>query len=315
MKNHSYIDNKPFSILCLVILFLCGAAPVQASFEGMQQRYQALQADLTDNFYDLPIYIESKIEKDAQHGDIYGIITHPFQTIESVLSSPSNWCDVVSQHLNIKACTYQHLNNHCQLTFYSGRKFYEPPEDAYKLDYTYSVTREQADYFHAQLVSEDGPLGTSNYRIIVEAMPLDETSSFIHFAYHYQQGLLARIAMGTYLATLGRDKRGFTITGQDRDNKPIYIDGTRGVIERNVIRYYFAIQSYLDNLELAQEKQYMARISSWFDLTERYPQLYEMDKRDYLEYKQAERKNQLRLQHELDISPASCDEIIPARQH
>jgi len=266
-----------------------------------------LKDSLLNNVFALPVYIESKSEKKSQYGDIYGIIYHPYNTIKSVLTSPANWCDIVPQHINIKACTYQHQNNHCQLTFYSGRKYYKKPKDTYKLEYAYLITLQQDNYFHSLLDAKDGPLGTNNYKIFVEAIPIDERSTFIHFGYSYNQGFWARVAMKTYLSTLGRNKVGFTIIGTSKKNNPVYIGGIRGVIERNVIRYYLAIQSYLDNLNVEHDKQFLARTNNWFDLTEKYhKQLYEMNKQDYLQYKQAERINQLRLQKELTIGSAEC---------
>ena len=103
--------------------------------------------------------------------------------------------------------------------------------------------------------------------------------------------------MGTYLATLWSGKKGFSITGKDDTGKPVYIEGIRGIIERNAIRYYLAIQSYLDTLDIPANKKFNARINRWFDLTAKYHyQLYEMDKKDYIKYKQKERKDQIRLQ-------------------
>ena len=38
---------------------------------------------------------------------------------------------------------------------------------------------------------------------------------------------------------------GFTVIGTDRKGNPVYIGGPRGSIERNAVRYYFAIRSVL----------------------------------------------------------------------
>lgn len=301
--------NTQLHILCLLIGYLSMVPTVNADFSEMQNKHQELKASLVNNVYQLPIHIASTSEKESQQGNIYGIVYQPYRTIRNVLTTPAIWCEIAPQHLNIKACTYQHKNSHCLITFYSGRKYYEEPEDTYKLAYDYSVTVQQDKYFHSLLDAKDGPLGTSNYKIFVEAIPLDDKSSFIHFGYSYHQGMLARLAMNTYLSTLGRNKIGFTITGADEEGNPVYIGGIRGVIERNVIRYYFAIQSYINNLQLMPDKQFSARISNWFDLTEKYhAQLYELDKQDYLQYKQDERINQLKLQNEINTNPAECSQ-------
>ena len=53
------------------------------------------------------------------------------------------------------------------------------------------------------------------------------------------------------------------------------------------------------------EPEILERINSWFDFTEKHhSQLYEMDKKDYIKYKNMERKDQSRLQKAiLDIGP------------
>ncbi len=56
--------------------------------------------------------------------------------------------------------------------------------------------------------------------------------------------------MQGYLATIGRDKVGFSIVGSRADGQPVYVHGTRGVIERNTMRYYVAIEAYLGTMAL-----------------------------------------------------------------
>ncbi|MDT4876423.1 hypothetical protein FQZ97_1118590 [compost metagenome] len=94
-----------------------------------------------------------------------------------------------------------------------------------------------------RLEAEDGPLGTRRYRIKLEAVALDERRSFLHLSYSYAYGLAARLATQAYLATLGRNKVGFSIVAHDAEGQPVYIGGMRGVIERNTMRYYLAIEA------------------------------------------------------------------------
>jgi hypothetical protein len=51
---------------------------------------------------------------------------------------------------------------------------------------------------------------------------------------------MSQIAMQTYLSTSGADKVGFT-----SENGKL-VGGTRGVMERNTMRYFLAIDAYLD---------------------------------------------------------------------
>jgi len=279
------------------LLLLLLPATAQASAAKLQATYVQLENELEENDYGIPVYILSNGENNTMLGEIYGIIDHPFLTVHDSLATPKNWCDIVPLHLNIKACTYQHMDGICKLTFYTGRKFYEKADDVYQIGYDFSLTQDQQNYFHANLSGGSGPMGTKDYNIQVEAIPLNDSKTFIHFSYSYKYNFLTSIGMNTYLATIGVNKVGFSITGEDEDGQPIYTDGIRGIIERNSVRYYFAIQSYLDTLHVEQNKIFHTRINKWFDFTEEYPrQLREMDRNDYLKYKLLENKDQQRLQ-------------------
>ena len=309
ITDHSHHLTKILATCILLIPLLI--LPVKADIQELQLKYQELEVPLLDNIYGIPIYIESTSEKDSQRGDVYGIIYHPFTKVKAAFSQASNWCDIAPQHLNIKSCTYQHLNGSCKLSFYSGRKFYEETEFTYKLEYLYHANTHQDNYIYTSLGANSGPLGTSKYSIITEAVALTDNSTFIHFSYSYNQSFWTRLAINAYLQTIGWDKIGFTIIDTDQDGKPVYVDGVRGIIERNAVRYYFAIQSFLDTEDTIEEQRFLKRINHWFDLTEKYhQQLYEMDKKDYLKYKQKERMDQIRLQKNVAKQEAVCPPII-----
>lgn len=287
--------------LLLIGFMLFTGASFADSANELAEKYEKIENSLLENTYGIPIYLESDGEKDLMQGEVYGIIYQPFKKLSQSLSSMKNWCEIMPQHLNIKACTYEYLENQCRLTFYTSRKHYKKADNVYRLKYKFNVTSLNDDYFNATLKAKNGPLDTKDYNIRVAAIPLGDESTFIHLSYEYRNGFVTRMAMSTYLSTIGRNKMGFSVEGKDEYNKPIYIQGVRGVIERNAIRYYFAIMSYLNTLSDRKEKRFESKISHWFDLTEQYhKQLYEMDKADYLKYKRMERQDQLRLQKEIN---------------
>ena len=83
--------------------------------------------------------------------------------------------------------------------------------------------------------------------------------------------------MQAYLATAGASKVGFTA------------NGVRGTVERNAMRYYLAIDSYLDTMSLPADQRVEQRLQQWFSATERYPrQLHEMDRSTYVMMKRQE---------------------------
>jgi hypothetical protein len=83
------------------------------------------------------------------------------------------------------------------------------------------------------------------------------------------------------------------VTGEPVNGQPAWIDGVRGVVERNTMRYYLAIDSYLANSQQPPAERYERSLQSWFTATEKYPrQLHELDRPAYLEMKRAEHVRQ-----------------------
>jgi hypothetical protein len=211
-------------------------------------------------------------------------VDQPYPMMQKALQGTDNWCSILILHLNVKMCHAQPNG----LDMALGRKYDQPIEEAYKLHFDFKLDSATPEYLKAELTSADGPLGTRDYRIAVEAMPLDATHSILHMSYAYGFGFTARVAMGAYLSTTGSDKVGFSVSGKDDEGKPIYVGGVRGLVERNTMRYYLAIDDYVGAPAAGQLEQ---RLNTWFDATERYPrQLHELEKPDYLAMKRVEAK-------------------------
>lgn len=278
--------------------------------EGLLKTYRKIGIKLINSDFCIPLYLESRDANNSLRGDIYGTLAYPLEHLRQVLCKPVAWCDIASLHLNIKACTWKRLSDSWLLTFYSGRKFYQPPEDTYQLEFAYRIIEQQSDYLKISLTAGRGPLNTRDYRIVLEGVCLDADNTFLHFSYTYRYGSLARLAMKGYFATLGHGKYGFTVVNTDSRGNPVYVKDARGAIERNAVRYYFAIQAYMDSLICPKEKRFEKRVSIWYDLTDQHhQQLFEMSKEDYLAYKRQERKNQVALQRKLGHHHASG--IVP----
>lgn len=279
-----------------LLSFATAAMAAEDPAAALAARYQALRAQLESNAFGVPLTVESVEEDGLKRGEAYGVLAQPFAALSQALNDPHAWCEIALLHLNIKTCTHERRDGEW-LTFYSGRKFYEPPEKAYALRYAFHIESTRADYLAVMLTADSGPLGTRDYRIGVEAIPLGP-QTFLHFRYAYRPSLVSSVATTSYLATLGSGKVGFTITGYGRDGKPEYVGGVRGIVERNAVRYYLAIQAYL---EAPAPGNYEQRLARWYDLTERYAtQLHELERAEYLQYKRQERQQQLARQQALD---------------
>jgi hypothetical protein len=262
--------------------------------------YHKNAARLEKSSFGLPLFLDSSERDDRVHVDVYGIFDYSFSSVANVLKVPANWCDIVSLHPNVKACTYSGQPGNGLLTFYIGKKEYQPPEDTRPVVYRYRNVVQQKGYLDIILSADEGPFGTKDHTMRFEALPLKEGKTFIHVSYEYSDSIALRLAGKAYFATLGRSKVGFTVTGTDGNDKPVYIGGPRGAVERNAVRYYFAIQSFMNTLHSPEQSLLSMRTSKWFDLTTRYKQqLSDLNRKDYLAFKTTEHKNQVILQRQI----------------
>ncbi|MES2530309.1 MAG: hypothetical protein V4636_04685 [Pseudomonadota bacterium] len=277
-----------------LVLLAAALAPLLATAQSsdgpaaLLTKYATLGPQLERNAFGRKLVLESAEASSQLSGNIYAVIDHPYVDVDRALKRPDAWCEVLMLHLNTKHCAVHDSGNASGLAVAVGRKFDQPVADAQRIDFAFHAGTAAANYLDVRLDADQGPLSTRNYRIVLEGVPIDGGRTFIHLGYSYAYGTAARLAMKGYLATLGSDKVGFTTTSKSDDGKPGYVGGVRGVVERNTMRYYLAIDAYLDAPGAPQLDQ---RLAAWFDATERYaPQLHEIDRADYLAMKQKEFK-------------------------
>ena len=174
-----------------------------------------------------------------------------------------------------------------------GKKYDQPLVATYRTKFNYESITAAANYFSVEMKADQGPLGTKDYRIWVEATPVNTKQTFLHFTYAYSFGLTGKLAMKGYLATIGKDKVGFSIESTQANGEPNYIQGVRGVVERNTMRYYLAIDAYLAALNTPADDQLEKRLENWFDSTEQFAvQLHEVERVEYLDMKRKEYQRQ-----------------------
>ena len=283
-------------LLALTFALLFGLPALDAlaqDAEALKARYAELQDRLAHNQFGRPLYLESAQTSGDLKGDVYSVVAHPFSTVEQALRPAEHWCDILILHLNVKGCKSSTEGGVTKMSLAVGKKYDQPVDEAYKLEFVYSVAAATPEYLQLQLNADDGPFGTRDYRIRLEAVPLDARRSFIHMSYSYGYGMAARMAMNVYLGTIGRDKVGFTVMDRKPDGKPAYVGGVLGLVERNTMRYYLAIDSYLGAWSLPPAEQMERRIHAWYAATERYAtQLHEMDENEYIEMKRNEIRRQ-----------------------
>jgi hypothetical protein len=257
--------------------------------DTLRAKHASLVEQLRQNQFKRPLVLDSSETANRLKGDIYAIVDYPIAAVSAGLNDPGHWCDVMLLHINTKYCHAAAGPSGTTLRVHIGKKTPEELADAARVDFNYSVAAATPDYFEIMLDAKDGPLGSSDYRIRLEAVALPNAKTFLHLTYSYAMNFAGRMAMQTYLGTIGSGKVGFTMIGKQSDGQPDYVGGVRGVVERNTMRYYLAIDTFLGTANAAPAAQLEKRLQGWFTAVERYPrQLHEMDRGEYLEMKRAE---------------------------
>jgi len=269
------------------------AATPGSSAAALQGRFAAMRDQLGRNVFDRPLRMVSTEGAAGVTGEIHAIVDHPFSTTAGAFGKASQWCDVLILHLNVKYCRPSTDGGDTVIHLRIGRKRDQPLEQAYRVDFVHRVAARGPNYLQVTLDAREGPFGTSDYRIVLEAAPAQDGRSLVRLSYSYAFGIAGRLAMQAYLATAGRDKVGFTVTGRQPDGTPQFIGGTRGVVERNTMRYFLAIEAYLGALSAPAQGRMEKSLRDWFAGSERYPrQLHEIEQGAYLSMKRREHSRQ-----------------------
>lgn len=282
-----------FGLVALLMAFAMGSAAAQpepAAATALRSQHTRLSGQLQKNPFERPLILNSVETAQGLQGDIYAVVAYPFDTVSVGLKNPDNWCKVMILHINTKYCHASPGPNGIVLRVYIGKKTPQTLVEATRMDFQYQETTSTDVYFATTLKAKDGPLGTRDYLIQMEAVALPDNKSFLHLTYAYNVGFAGRLAMQAYLATAGADKVGFTLVDPgDKGHAPDFVAGVLGVVERNTMRYYLAIDSFLAAQNESSSAQLEKRLQTWFTAVERYPrQLHEVDRPAYLEMKRAE---------------------------
>ena len=258
---------------------------------ALLEKHAALEKQLGKSAFGRPLVLESSEDTGNVNGNAYAVLDASFSTVSTTFKGPDYWCEIMILHINTKYCLASADSNPAVLKVNIGKKTPQQPNDTFGLEFALKQVSSTARYLAVQLNAEKGPLGTSNYRIELQAVPLPSGKTFMHLRYAYGFGVAGRLAMQGYLATVGSGKVGFTHVNGDL--KLGYVGGMRGVVERNTVRYYLAIEAYLASLSRVPAQRRDARLEHWFDATEQFAlQLHEVDRSSYMTMKRDEHMRQ-----------------------
>lgn len=264
----------------------------ESSAAALLEKHAVLKPQLTQNIYHRPLVFESAESGGTVTSDVYAVLDSPFSAVSATFKKPDLWCEVLILHLNTKYCQASpEPARPARLVVNIGKKTPQPLAETFRLEFSHQIIAETPKYLVVELHANKGPLNTTDYQLQLRAVPLSEGKTFINLRYSYGYGLAGKLAMQTYLSTLGRGKVGFTKVTPDENS--VYIGGMRGAVERNTMRYYLAIEAYLESLKHSSPQPPEARWQYWFDATEEYAlQLREVDRSSYLAMKKDEYQRQ-----------------------
>jgi hypothetical protein len=294
---HSSSKNTFRYLAALLVAVLLPPMAAQAAGalgpDALRARHAALQPELADNPFGGPLVLQSEEAGRRIDGDVYAVVDHPFPAVAAALSDPGRWCEILILHLNNKYCRRVEEQGATRVQLRVGKKHPQSVQSASLLSFAWRAPQLRSDYLAVQMDASEGPYDTRDYRLLAEAVPLPNGRTFLHMGYGLSYGGASDLAMGLYLNTVGRDKVGFTRIKAQRPQEEPHVGGMRGVTERNMMRYYLAIDAYLDSLSAPPGQQLEKRLQAWFDATERYPrQLHEVTRDAYLRMKRDEVQRQ-----------------------
>ncbi|MEK8033458.1 hypothetical protein AACH06_21775 [Ideonella sp. DXS29W] len=289
----------PKSKLLAIAISLAALSSATATWAqdaaSLQARHEAQRRALAASPFQRPLLIETRSSSTTSQGQVDAVLAYPFDTVARSFREADTWCDILMLQLNVKACHVDAGGDGAHGTALEvaiGKKIDQPLREAYQVRFDHRLAAARADHLSVQINAADGPLGTHDHRLTLQAVPVDGSHTYIQMAYSYRNGPTARWATQAYLATIGRNKVGFTVVGRDANGRNLYVDGVQGIAERNAMRYFLAIEAWLDALASPPADRAERRLRQWFEATERYPrQLHEIEMADYLTMKRRQRRS------------------------
>lgn len=242
-----------------------------------------MRGALASSPFGRPLLLQASETRNGRQGDVYALVDHPIAEVSAALRNPEQWCEAMRLHIDNRACAVAGSAVAPVIILSVVRRYDRPIESAYRLAFDFQQVETDSQHLDVRLAAAAGPLGTGNYRIALEAVAADARRTFLHFVYAYDESAIAATALQAYLATFARDKIGFSVLGRQPDGSPEYVRGTRGLVERNAMRYFLAVDAQLSATDTPSRRE------RWYSATERYPQqLHEIDQTTYRNLKTAD---------------------------
>lgn len=233
------------------------------------------------------LYLQSTVAALHAQGQALARLPMALPQARAALRSPQTWCLLLLLHPNVWRCEVAgNGRGQTTLQILMGQQRVALIGATHTLDLVWKVTQDDKDGLSLELMAEQGPLGTRDYRIGARIEALDETHAALALRFSNaftRSGLwLAEL----YINTAGRQRIGFTVERLDATGQAVYVRGLRGSVERNTMRFHLAVQSWLSVQSLPAPQRIPRAIELWFDSSEQYAaQLHEIEREEYVQMK------------------------------
>ena len=138
MKNrHPGVGRCVGALLAALLLWAASSSMALAQdAAALRARHASLQQRLASNQFQRPLVLESAQAANDLKGDVYAVVDQPFSVVAPALQGMERWCDLLILHLNVKHCAFAGKAPNEVLSLSVGRKFDQPLDDAYRVDFT-----------------------------------------------------------------------------------------------------------------------------------------------------------------------------------
>jgi len=260
---------------------------VPGRIAALRAEYAAAQGDLQASVFAEPLLLKVLDQPDRREADVMALAPRTLADVASVFRSAAGVCNLLVLHLNVRSCQGD-ADNPGGVVLTIGPMRSGLPGLGSTMRLALQPGEDTPGYFRARMTAADGPLGTHDLQLSLEAIAIDAGNTFVHVHYSQVGSTASTLAARLYLATAGRAKVGFTVVGRDAAGRPLLVDGERAALERNTVRHYLALLAATGagTRSGPPAARLEASLRAWHALTERHArQLHELDLAEYLHEK------------------------------
>ena len=266
-----------------------GAPASESAAAGVASRLQQLLLNPQAPALAPGLYLQSTVTDLHAQGQVLARLPMPLTQARAALRSPQSWCLLLMLHPNVWGCEVPDaVQGQTTLQMLMGQQRVAVIGSTHRLTLAWKLARDDETGLALELMAEQGPMGTRDYRIAARIEALDEAHSALELRYSSAFTRTGLWLAELYVNTAGRHRVGFTVDSYDARGQPVLVRGLRGSVERNTMRFHLAVQSWLGVQSLPPAQRIPRALQAWFDGSEQHAaQLHEVERDEYLRMKQA----------------------------